>query len=137
MGRDALFSSFTLRPEPARGVPLLDGAVVRSRYGRARVAYLSFELTRIAELPWDRAIAQLLVRNAVAWTARLPVADVDPWPRGAVAAAVLAQDVEDQFGNAKFALDSLRAAGVRGTYFLTSELARRHERLTRSDRRAR
>ena len=131
-GRDALFSSFTLRAEPARGVPLLDGAVVRSRYGRARVAYLSFELTRITELPWDRAIAQLLVRNAVAWTARVPVADFDPWPRGAVAAAVLAQDVEDQFANAKFALDSLRAAGVRGTYFLTSELARRHEGLTRA-----
>ena len=132
VGRDAFFSSFTLRTEPARDVPLLDGAVVRSRYGRARVAYLSFELTRVIELPWDRAIAQLLVRNAVAWTARVTVADTDPWPRGAVAAAVLAQDVEDQFANAKFALDSLRAAGVRGTYFLTSELARRHERLTRT-----
>ena len=132
VGRDALFSSFTLRPEPAGGAPLLDGAVVRSRYGRARVAYLSFELTSIADPPWDRAIAQLLVRNAVAWTSRLPLADFDPWPRGAVAAAVLAQDVEDRFENAQFALDSLRAAGVRGTYFLTSELARRHERLTRT-----
>ena len=130
-GRDAFFSSYTLRPEPAREVPLLDGAVVRSRYGRARVAYLSFELTNIAELPWDREIAQLLVRNAVAWTARLPLADLDPWPRDAVAAAVLAHDVEDRFENAQFSLDSLRAAGIRGTYFLTTELARRHERLTR------
>jgi peptidoglycan/xylan/chitin deacetylase (PgdA/CDA1 family) len=131
-GRDGFFSSFGLRPEPARGVPLMDGAVVRSRYGRARVAYWSFELTGVTDLPWDRAVVQLLVRNAVAWAARAPMAELEPWPRGRVAAAVLAQDVEDQFANARFALDSLRAAGVRGTYFLTSELARRHERLTRA-----
>jgi peptidoglycan/xylan/chitin deacetylase (PgdA/CDA1 family) len=131
-GRDAFFSSFTLRPEPARSAALMDGAVVRSRYGKARVAYWSFELTSVNDLPWDRAIVQLLVRNAIAWTARVPLADLEPWPRGKIAAAVLAQDVEDQFTNAQFALDSLRAAGVRGTYFLTSDLARRHERLTRA-----
>jgi peptidoglycan/xylan/chitin deacetylase (PgdA/CDA1 family) len=131
-GRDAFFSSFALRPEPARGAPLVDAAVVRSRFGRARVAYWSFELTGVTDLPWDRAITQLLVRNAVAWTSRTPMAELEPWPNGKVAAAVLAQDVEDQFANARYALDSLRAAGVRGTYFLTSELARRHERLTRA-----
>lgn len=131
-GRDAYFSSFTLRPEPARGAQLVDGAVMRSRYARAPVAYWSFELTGVNALPWDRAIAQLLVRNAVAFAARVPVAELEPWPQGKRAAAVLAQDVEDQFANAEYALDSLRAAGVRGTYFLTSELARRHERLTRA-----
>jgi peptidoglycan/xylan/chitin deacetylase (PgdA/CDA1 family) len=131
-GRDAFFSSFTLRPEPARGASLVDGAIVRSRYGKARVAYWSFELTGVNDLPWDRAIVQLLVRNSIAWTARAPLVDFEPWPGGKAAASVLAQDVEDQFANAQFALDSLRAAGVRGTYFLTSELARRHERLTRA-----
>lgn len=131
-GRDAFFSSFALRPEPARGAQLVDGAVVRSRYARAPVAYWSFELTGVTDLPWDRAIVQLLVRNAVAWAARLPTAELEPWPQGKRAAAVLAQDVEDQFANAEYALDSLRAAGVRGTYFLTSDLARRHERLARA-----
>ena len=131
-GRDAFFSSFTLRPEPARGAALVDGAVVRSRYGRARVAYWSFDLASASELPWDRGIVQVLVRNAVAWTARVPTADFEPWPNGKVAAAVFAQDVEDQFTNARFALDSLRAADVRGTYFLTTDLARRHESITRA-----
>ena len=129
-GRDAFFSSFTLRPEPARGAALVDGAVTRSRYGRARVAYWSFDLAGVSSLPWDRSIVQLLVRNAVAWTARVPTADLEPWPNGKIAAAVLAQDVEDQFTNARFALDSLRSAGVRGTYFLTTNLARRYEDLT-------
>ncbi len=132
VGRDAFFSSFALRPEPARGAQLVDAAVVRSQYARAPVAYWSFELTGVNDLPWDRTIAQLLVRNAVAWAARVPTAELEPWPQGKRAAAVLAQDVEDQFANAEHALDSLRAAGVRGTYFLTSELARRHERLTRA-----
>ena len=131
-GRDAFFSSFALHPEPARGAPLVDAAVIRSRYARAPVAYWSFDLTAVNDLPWDRTIAQLLVRNAVAWAARTPLAEVEPWPEGKRAAAVLAQDVEDQFANARYALDSLRAAGVRGTYFLTSELARRHEGLTRA-----
>lgn len=131
-GRDAFFSSFSLRPEPARGARLVDAAVVRSRYAGAPVAYWSFELTGVNDLPWDRTIAQMLVRNAVAWAARLPTVELEPWPQGRRAAAVLAQDVEDQFANAEYALDSLRAAGVRGTYFLTSELARRHERLTRA-----
>ena len=131
-GRDAFFSSFALRPEPARGAQLVDAAIVRSRYARAPVAFWSFELTGVNDLPWDRTISQLLVRNAVAWAARMPLADVEPWPQGKRAAAVLAQDVEDQFANARHALDSLRAAGVRGTYFLTSELARRHEDLTRA-----
>lgn len=131
-GRDGFFSSFALRPEPARGAQLVDGAVVRSRYGRARVVYWSFELTGVNDLPWDQAIAQLLVRNAIAWAGRVPLIEIEPWPRGKVAAAVLAHDVEDQFANAQYALDSLSAAGVRGTYFLTSELARRNERLTRA-----
>jgi peptidoglycan/xylan/chitin deacetylase (PgdA/CDA1 family) len=131
-GRDAFFSSFALRPEPARGVQLADAAVVRSRYAGAAVAYWSFELTGVNDLPWDRTIAELLVRNAVAWAARMPLAELEPWPQGKRAAAVLAQDVEDQFANARHALDSLRAAGVRGTYFLTSELARRNEDLTRA-----
>ena len=96
---------------------MVDAAVIRSRYARAPVAYWSFDLTAVNDLPWDRTIAQLLVRNAVAWAARTPLAEVEPWPEGKRAAAVLAQDVEDQFANARYALDPLRAAGVRGTYF--------------------
>lgn len=131
-GRDAFFSSFELRPAPAGDAPLLDGAVVHSRYRGAPVAYWSFELTGVNTLPWDQQLVALLVRNAIAWASGAALAELEPWPRGHRVAAVFAHDVEDQFGNARFALDSLRAAGVRGTYFLTSELARRHEHLTRA-----
>jgi polysaccharide deacetylase len=74
----------------------------------------------------------LLVRNSVAWAAGQPLASVEPWPRGLAAAAVLAQDVETEFTNARYALDSLRAAGVPATYYLTTALALKHRRLTRA-----
>jgi hypothetical protein len=130
-GRDAWFSGYTLDPLPADGAPLLDAAVVRTTAGGARTVYWGFDLADASSLPWTRGVLELLVRNSVAWAADLPIASVDPWPDGRRAAAVLAQDVEDQFENAQHALDSLRAAGVRATFFLTSDIARRYRRLTR------
>lgn len=130
-GRDAYYSDYVLQPQPAKAMPLLDGALVRARRGSAQVVYWGFELNNVDPRPWNRSIARLLVRNSVAWAGRLPLGWVEPWPRGYRAAAVFAQDVEHQFANARFALDSLRAAGVPGTYFLTSKFANRYKRLTR------
>ncbi|MGH7470407.1 MAG: polysaccharide deacetylase family protein [Longimicrobiales bacterium] len=135
-GRDGYYADYALQPQPAEGQPLLDGALVRATRGSARIVYWGFELRDIVPRPWNRAVARLLVRNAVAWTGRMPLAWVEPWPRGRRAAAVFAQDVETQFTNARFALDSLRAAGITGTYFLTSRLALRNKRLSRALARA-
>ncbi len=97
-----------------------------------RVVYFGFELGTLAERPWEKAIMKLLVRNAVALAAGVPLASVDAWPGGYVAAAVIAQDVEDEFENARPALDTLTAANVPGTFFVVSDLARDHEKLTRA-----
>lgn len=129
--RDAFYSDYALQPQPARQEPLLDAAVTHSMLGRGRVVYWGFELRDVVARPWDRAIARLLVRNSVAWAAGQPIASVEPWQRGKLAAASIAQDVEAGFGNARHALDSLRAAKVPSTFFLTSELAQRFERLSR------
>ncbi|HVF79262.1 MAG TPA: polysaccharide deacetylase family protein, partial [Solirubrobacteraceae bacterium] len=131
-GRDAFFSDYDMNPEPALGRPLLDGAIVHSQYGRGRAVYWGFELNDVVDRPWNQGVLALLVRNSVAWAAGHPLASVEAWPRGLVAAAVLAQDVESEFTNARYALDSLRAAGVPATYFLTSNLALKHRRLTRA-----
>ena len=131
-GRDAYFSGYTLDPLPAGGNALVDGAVVHSTVGAARVVYWGFDLTDASSLPWTQGVLSLLVRNSLAWAADLPMASLEPWPGGARAAALFAQDVEDQFENARHALDSLRDAGVRSTFFLTSDIARRHRGLTRA-----
>jgi peptidoglycan/xylan/chitin deacetylase (PgdA/CDA1 family) len=130
-GRDAYYADYALQPEPAAGKPLLDGALARGTRGRGRVVYWGFELDQVVPRAWNRSVVRLLVRNSVAWAGRVPLAWVEPWPHGRLAAAVFAQDVEHQYANARFALDSLRAAGVPGTYFLSSNYAAHYRRLTR------
>jgi peptidoglycan/xylan/chitin deacetylase (PgdA/CDA1 family) len=129
--RDAFYSDYSLQPQPAGGAPLLDAAITHAKLNRGRVVYWGFELRDVVRLPWDRALAALLVRNGVAWAAGLPTASIEPWPKGYAAAATIAQDVEVSFTNAHYALDSLNAAGVRSTFFLTSNLARSNARLSR------
>jgi peptidoglycan/xylan/chitin deacetylase (PgdA/CDA1 family) len=131
-GRDAFYSDYDMDPAPAARRPLLDGAIVHAPYGRGRAVFWGFELDNVVDRAWNRSVLELLVRNSVAWAAGHPLASVEPWPRGHIAAAVLAQDVESEFTNARYALDSLRAAGVPATYFLTSQLALKHRRLARA-----
>ena len=134
--RDAFYSDYDLESAPVGGEPLLDIAVTRGTYRGARVVYWGFELRDAVTQPWTTDVLALLVRNAVIWTARAPLASIESWPRGRTAAAVLAQDVEDQFENARHAMDSLRAIGAPGTFFLVSDVAARNERLTRDLARA-
>lgn len=130
--REAYFSDYTLNPRDVRGEPLLDGAVVQTAVGASRAVYWGFDLRSVVDRPWDRAIALRLTRNSVAWAAGLPLATVEPWPNGRTAAAVFAQDVEDEFANARYALDSLRAAKIPGSYYLVSRLAQANADLTRA-----
>ena len=129
--RDAYWSDLMLNPRPAMGSTLLDAGVVHAARGAGRIVYWGFDLSRIAASEWNRGLARLLLRNSVAWAAGRPMGTIEAWPRGARVAAVIAQDVEDEFANGRFALDSLRAAGVRGTFFLVSDLAREHPELVK------
>jgi peptidoglycan/xylan/chitin deacetylase (PgdA/CDA1 family) len=127
--RDAYYSDYELQPAPADNQPLLDGALSHGTYGKARAVYWGFELRDAVARPWNDAVLALLVRNSVRWAAGQSSVTIEPWPDARRAAAVLAQDVEDHFSNARYALDSLRAANVRGTFFLTSDLALKNPRL--------
>lgn len=131
-GRDAYYSDRDLNPLPVEQTTLVDGAVVHEVSDARRVVYFGFEPATLANRPWERAMMRILVRNAVALAAGIPVATVDAWPAGYSAAAVVAQDVEDEFENAKPALDTLAAAKVPGTFFVVSDLARDHADLTRA-----
>jgi peptidoglycan-N-acetylglucosamine deacetylase len=129
--RDGFYSDYSLQPQPAHRQPLLDAALTHATIRGRRAVYWGFELVDVVKLPWDREIVRLLVRNSVAWAATQPLATVEPWPNGNRAAASLAQDVESGFANARGAADSLRAARVRSTFYLTSSLAQHYERLSR------
>ena len=126
--RDGYYSDHDLNPL-APGDGLLDGALVHDLNGRRRVAYLGFELETVVDREWEKGIIALVLRNAIAFTAAVPLASPEPWPAGYDAAAVIAQDVEDEFRHARHALDSLGAAGATGTFFLVSEIAVGHPAL--------
>jgi hypothetical protein len=127
--RDAVYSGYDLRPAPVEDRPLLDGALSHGEYRGARVVYWGFEPRDVVKRPWNDAVLQLLVRNSVAWSAGLPLSEVEPWPANRQAAVLLAQDVDERFTNARFAADSLLAIGVPGTFFVTSGLADGHRRI--------
>lgn len=130
--RDAHYSDRDLNPITGAGAPLTDGALVHAASGTHRTVYFGFEMQAVVDRPWERGVAGLLVRNAVAWAAGLPLAAPDAWPGGHVAAAVLAQDVEHEFANARATLDTLRAAGAPpATFFVVSDIARAHLPLLR------
>jgi peptidoglycan/xylan/chitin deacetylase (PgdA/CDA1 family) len=129
--RDAVYSDYSLEPQSVAGEKLLDGAIATSNYRGARVAYWGFGVREAVARPWNRAIMSLLVRNSVAWTSRLPISALEPWPNNHRSATAFVQDVEDQFTNARYAADSLNAIGVPGTFFVISDLARRNTKLTR------
>ena len=131
VGRDAYYSDRDLNPLPTDQTALVDGAIVHDLSNGRRVVYFGFEVSALPDRPWEQAIVRLLVRNAVALAAGIPLASPDPWPAGYHAAAVVAQDVEDEFANARLALDTLRAIRVPGTFFVVSDLAKQHEKLTR------
>lgn len=129
--RDLIYSDRMMNPEPALRAELLDGAASRAQGQGGRSVYLGFDPLRVADNSWSQILAQMIARNAVAWAANTPVAAIEPWPDGKVAAAMIAQDVEDEFSNAVHAVDSLDAVGVRGTWYVVSQLARRNKKLVR------
>lgn len=130
-GRPAYWSDWSLNPAPARDVALLDAAVVHSPPQQARAVAIGFDVSHVADRERDRALFSLLLRNAILWAAREPLATLAPWPNGSRAAAIITQDVEQDFALAEHALDSLTSAGVPGTYFLVTDLAPEHAKLVR------
>ncbi len=130
-GRAVLYTDRAMNPAPAGGARLVDAAIAQRETAGARSVYFGFEPMHAAASPWNRALARLLVRNAVHWAAGRSSASIEAWPRGYRGAAMIAQDVEDEFANAANAVDSLDAVGVRGTWYLVSDLARGNRPLVR------
>lgn len=130
-GRPAYWSDWSLNPTPAGDAPLLDAAVVHSRERQPRAVAIGFDVTHVGARARDGALFARLLRNAILWAAGHPVAAIAAWPGGARAAAIITQDVEQDFALAQHALDSLTSAGVPGTYFVLTDLAAKHARLVR------
>lgn len=127
--REVYASNYGHTPLSAREERSFDGLVARARIGEGRIVAFGFALSHTADR-WSEEIARLVAGNALTWAAGRPIVHVATWPGGARAAAILAQDVEDEYANAGPAADVLAEEGVPGTYFLVGSLAEEHTATT-------
>lgn len=124
------WSDWGLSPAPARptegaeagpGSRPVSAASLHATDGGGRVAWLGFHPAHAAR-GRDRVQARRLARNALAWAAGLPVATLAPWPGGARAGMVLAQEVESRPDNARVLAGVAGERGVPATFFVASRL---------------
>ena len=97
------------------------GALLHRAANGGRVAWLGFHPSRSAGED-DRRQARRLARNALAWAAGIPSADLAPWPGGARAGLVLAEEVESQPENARVLAGVAEERDVPATFFVASRL---------------
>jgi peptidoglycan/xylan/chitin deacetylase (PgdA/CDA1 family) len=79
----------------------------------------------------NRSMALAWLGDALRWCSGVAGADLAPWPEGAEAAVLLAEDTEDRFENAASFLEALDRRGLPGTFLCVSDLARHHPQLMR------
>lgn len=103
------------RPRPG------SAATLRRTEGGGRVAWLGFHPVHAAR-GRDRVQARRLARSALAWAAGIPVATVAPWPGGARAGMVLAEEVESQPENARVLAGVAEERDVPATFFVAARL---------------
>ncbi len=126
VGRDAYYSDGVLNPAAASAQAGLDGAITHTAVGGGRAVYWGFDLARVVARPWDRAVAQLLLRNSVAWAAGDPIVSLAPWPAGRRAAVVVVQQVDGPADDASLARDTVQQPGGRRTFLFATNTA--HDR---------
>jgi len=128
-GRAVFWTNFIREPVRPGGADHFDAAVVRSRVGPGRVAAFGFGVSHVVP-GWSEQVVRRLAMNSARWAAGHPAVQLAAWPGGKRAAAVVAQDVEADFGNAAGAVDVLRKERIPATFFLVGRLAGRDRRTT-------
>src|SRR3972149_4063456 len=101
-------------------------AIAHRTSGRGRVVWVGFGLDSLSESFEDTRFFQQFLLNSFTWLAQRPVAAVKAWPADHQAAAVFSLDVEQDFPNALAAQQIFKEKGLQGSFFLVSELAKRH-----------
>jgi peptidoglycan-N-acetylglucosamine deacetylase len=128
--RAVFYSDFLRSPVPEREQPFFDAALTRALVDQGRIVAFGFGLREVGE-GWSEQIVRLVVANALTWAGGRPVVQLATWPNGHLAAALVAQDVEADFGNASAAVEVMERHGIPTTFFLVAELARMHRFVTR------
>ncbi|HUP89509.1 MAG TPA: polysaccharide deacetylase family protein [Longimicrobiales bacterium] len=126
--RELFYSDYERHPLRV-GEPFFDGAAARALIGKGRIVAFGFSFQTLVD-EWSKQLGKHVAANAVWWAAGKPMYQVAPWPHGKLAAAVLAQDVEADFVNAREVLDRLAKFKLPGTAFIVGDLAQQDPETT-------
>ncbi|MDH3455379.1 MAG: polysaccharide deacetylase family protein [Gemmatimonadota bacterium] len=122
-GSRVYWSDWALNVAPVAGTDRINAAALANvTEAGGRIVWFGFRLGQGAR-PEDEHRVDLLTANGLRWAASLPTAEILPWPGGARAALLLAQDVESQFPNAAALAALARRKSVPVTFFVVSQLA--------------
>lgn len=127
--REMLYCDYERNPMNA-GMPYFDAAAMRALVGPGRVVAFGFSPVDLVG-DWSQSVGHVILGNAVRWASGRTMFQVAPWPNGHKAAAVLSQDVEGDYKNARIALDALEPYGLPGTAFIVGKLAEGDPETTR------
>ncbi|MEE8449235.1 MAG: polysaccharide deacetylase family protein [Thermodesulfobacteriota bacterium] len=113
-----------VEPITIRGASRFAASLSRRAFGRGRVVWFGFGIDSISETYEEWQNFKTLVSNSLAWLAQQPLAAVKSWPGDYQAGAILALDSEENFAGIAVAIDTLRRARAKASFFLLSELAK-------------
>ncbi|MDH3297426.1 MAG: polysaccharide deacetylase family protein [Gemmatimonadota bacterium] len=131
-GPRVYWSDWALNSSSSGGESAADGALaLRTTAEGGRAVWLGFKPGQ-AIRPLDQARASRLLQNTLRWAAGVPAAAVAAWPEGRRAGLMVAEDVESGFVNATSLARVLRERGIKGTFFLVSEMALDHPEIADS-----
>jgi peptidoglycan/xylan/chitin deacetylase (PgdA/CDA1 family) len=122
-GARIYWSDWALNVAPVAGANPFNAAVLADvTDAGGRIVWFGFRLAQGAR-PEDEQRLEALAASGVRWAAGVPTAEILPWPNGARAGLLIAQDVESGFPNAAALAALVRRKAVPVTFFVVSRLA--------------
>jgi Beta-galactosidase trimerisation domain len=121
---DGYWSDGRLFPVDPTWPIIFQGAVIHLASGLGRVAWFGFQENAAVAGGNNKAVLNLALKNALAWTGQKTICSVNPWPAPHLSATIFGCDVEEKYYNAGYSASALRKLKEKGTFFCLSEFVK-------------
>lgn len=113
--------------EVDKGIPLSEiensTGLCHGTYGKGRFVWLGFNIFSFTGDEFTQKTYPKILRNALLWLTKKPLATVKTWPGDYHSASVISGDIEFEFSNVGNVTDVLEENHLQGTFFILSDLA--------------
>ena len=130
---DAFWSDWMLRPPEGRTITNSGLALHSIREpNHARVVWFGFEEILPAERSQEQSALNAFQVSSLHWVGKQPMAALGTWPKRNRAAAIVAQNVHGDYGNAQSVAELMRQEDVPGVFFVSAQEAKTHREALRA-----